>query len=824
MRLLWGRLERCSQTRCLLPSLYGQARAHIPWSNLANVARTALPRRWHPSHNRPLTTTSKSISDHEPCEPRDDCFSAAVSEQPHSDDAQWESLLDRGLAYGIKTRDQLRFEADVGHTSFVGCRLVDKPSHRHEIELWEILLVAQALQNGHEGIKAIWRGMKFRGEAFRFEGDDPRIEALWKTFLSAGSEDHRFLWSICKEAKHLKYKRPRLFAEIVGAALEGPHPLEAYQFASFVGQKHYKGREDLLAAFFAACRSKEDNALRGFCTVYDVVPRTRIYAEVTSHLWSQDRSSDAFMMHSFLITRSDLPPRFELLEPYINYLALHNESLERFLLPLNQAGASFEAQARRLWSIGRSRITGVPADSLNIVASKTMGSAPAKLSDQFVARAFATRAFSFDFAVNSLRMIGLIEVGPLAVRQMALAAPDLDTLQARFQKLRDLEIDTGSSVFVRILRDVCDAGHWEMVQALVNNDLHHEVFEDIELQKRLLTEYYRTKDWGQLNRTLVILNDGKFDNYSRSRSTNFLLRAMMEVGDWKSVVNCVATLQEHGLHVSSSFPQFVVSLFRTTKQLTVGGDRGDVDKIGFLIGLMQNILASGTNFKIGFWRAPIKALGRQGRLKELESLVYWIAEWYRSGGLNGQVLQVPMSGSGTNLNALFDDKFQKSLMSWCFRPRKGMGAVSPERCLRWTRMLKRLRDVYGVEVKEYVIRWEFINRLRRLFAAGMRLKAPNAWMRSRNRTSLTRYWALYDKMWDMKPAGRVKYDDRNTVSLYHRRLSPVKRRRLISHWSRRRAERALSRGAQLGNGQNNGKDDIVVYRDLFNASWEDYRK
>ncbi|KAH0840904.1 hypothetical protein FOPE_06144 [Fonsecaea pedrosoi] len=771
-----------------------------------------------------MTTTSTPVSKHGPDEHRDDHFSAAVSEQSHSDDAQWESLLDRGLAYGIKTRDQLRFEADVGHTSFVGDRLVDKPSHRHDIELWEILLIAQALHNGHDGIKAIWRGMKFRGEAFRFEGDDPRVEALWKTFLSAGSEDHHFLWSICKEAKHLKYERPKLFAEIVGAALEGSGPLEAYQFASFIGQKHYKGRDDLLAVFFAACRSKEGNALKGFCSVYDVVPRTRIYSEVTSHLWSQNRSSDAFMMHSFLISRRDLPPRFELLEPYINYLALHNESLEKFLLPLNQAGASFEAQARRLWSIGRSRITGVPADSLNIVASKTMGSAPTKLSDQFVARAFATRAFSFDFAVNSLRMIGLIEVGPLAVRQMTLAAPDLSTLQARFQKLRDLEIDTGSSVFVRLIRDVCDAGHWEMVRALVDNDLHHEVFEDTELQKRLLTEYYRKKDWGQLNRTLVILNEGHLDNYSRSRSTNFLLRAMMEVGDWKSVVNYVSTLQEHGLHISSSFPEFVVSLFRSTKQLTGGGGRGDVDKVGFLIGLMQNILASGTNFKIKLWRAPIKALGRQGRLKELELLTYWISEWYRSGGLNGQVLQVPMSGSGTNLNILFDDKFQKSLMSWCFRPRKGMGAVSPERCLRWTRVLKRLRDVYGVEVKEYVIRWEFIHRLRRLFAVGMRLKAPNAWMRSRNRASLTRFWALYDKMWDMKPAGQVKYDDRIEASLYHRKLSPLKRRRLISHWATRRTEQALGRGQQIGNGQNKRQEDIVVYRDLFNASWEDYRR
>ena len=183
--------------------------------------------------------------------------------------------------------------------------------------------------------------------------------------------------------------------------MEGPKPLEATQFAYFIGEKHYSGREDLLAIFSAACQSRSPDALRAFCRIYDMIPKDLIYAEATSTLWEQDRSADAFMMHSFLILRRDLPRRFELLEPFVNYIALHNESLDKFLSPLKTAGVSYEAQARRLFSIGRSRVSGVPADSLNIVASKTLGATPGKLSDQFVARAFATRAFSFDFAVQS---------------------------------------------------------------------------------------------------------------------------------------------------------------------------------------------------------------------------------------------------------------------------------------------------------------------------------------------------------------------------------------------------------------------------------------
>lgn len=813
MRFPWGTLTRTPKTRQIFLVSCGR-----------HFQRTLLPH--NTQHTRLFSSTLKSPRTNPLSAAQDADFLINLSNPKPSarDEVQWESLLDRGLAYGIKSRAQLCLEADVGHVSHIGARLIDAPHLRHDIELWEILLIAQALQNGHEGIKAIWKGMKFRGEAFRLDGNDPRVDALWKTFLAAGAEDHQFLWSLCKEAKNLTYNRPRLFTEIVGAALEGTNPLEAVQFAVVVGKEHYRGREDLLAIFSAACHSRNAAALEAFCRIYDLVSGGQVYDEITTTLWAQDRSADAFMMHSFLISRKDLPLQFSSLEPFINNLALQNKSLDKFLSPLTLAGTSFEAQARRLWSIGRSRITGIPADSLNIVASKTMGSMPNKLSDPFIARAFATRAFSFDFAVNSLRMIGLSEVGPLAVRQLASSSPDLATLRARFQKLEELDVDTGASAFVRILRNVCDAGHWTMVQALVNNDLHHEVFEDAELQKRLLVDYYRSQDWRQLNRTLVVLNDGRFDEDSRGRSANLLLRVMVATGDWRAALNCAATLQEHNYQISSGFPRSLDPFFHTPRQVTIHPDSNEIDKTAFLIGMMQMVLASGTNIKTRFWRRAIKALGQQGRLLEVEAILYWIAEWLKAGGLNEEVNQKPLSGRWNNISLFVDDKFQKALMSWCFRPRKGSRLVSAERCLRWTRILKRLRDEYGVEVHEHVIRWAFIKRLRRLFATGMQLKGSNAWVRARNRFSISRYWELYDQMWDMKPSGQVNYDDRVQICLQHRTLSPLRSRHLQNRRQRLVDKLAVRTRTQPEDGDNTAQGSIVVYRDLFNASWEDYRK
>ncbi|KIW49851.1 hypothetical protein PV05_11494 [Exophiala xenobiotica] len=736
-----------------------------------------------------------------------------------SNHEEWEAVLADAFIHGIRTKDQLCFEADVGHQSDIGSRLIDKLPGRQNIELWHILIRAQALMNGHEGIKAIWRATMHRGKAVRFDDKDPRVNALWFTFLSAGSNDQPFLSKLCKRAIGHKFDRPALFAEVIGTSLEGDQPDKAAKIASWLLEPQvriYRGREDLLSAFSAACLSNAPTAMRAFCNVYDLLPNAHIYSEVTSGLWQHNRASDAFMMHSYLISRRDLPAKFEDLLPFVNHLAADDRQVNSFLAPMNAAGASFDAQAHRAWSRERSRVRGFSAESLNVVASNTLGVAPKKLSDEFVARGFATRSFSFDFAVNSLRIIGLIEVGPLAVRQMVITAPDNATLQARFNRLAELGIDTGSSVFVQVIKKLCHAGHWDMVQALVDSDMHHEVFEDAELQERLLTEYCRTGDWKQINRTLTILCKGELDQQARLRSATMVIKAMLLLGNWPAAVNIARSLQGRGSEsITTALPLAITSILRLTR-VTELTRAERIDQTALLIGMLQHLLASGVHFPIKYWRGPLRALGQSGRMKELESLVYWIAETYRATGLYEQVHHTRLSYGESNLNALFNETFQKALMTWCFKTRRGMRAVSPEQCLRWTRILKRLRDTYGIQIREHFIRWTFIRGLRWIFGVGMYTK-PEGWMRRYKVISLKRYWNMYDSMWDMRPSRIIDAYDRVAVVLRggKRRTRPHgKRQRLLPFTD---AGRAPTPHESM-------PEDIVMYRDMFHPSWEDYRK
>ncbi|KAI1623703.1 hypothetical protein EDD37DRAFT_632223 [Exophiala viscosa] len=811
MRLACGSLVRWPRTSCRRAFLL-EAQYHQYSSRYHQTDRDSIDRpRWLYALRRGISTLPAGPADRP-------SGGLVVTSQPYanldheSDRAEWEILLDDAIPFGIRTKEQLCFEADVGHQADIGSRLVDKLAWRQDIELWHVLLRAQALMNGHEGIKVIWKAANHRGKAVRFNNKDPRVNALWSTFLSAGSVDAQFLSTLCKMSLRSNIDRPALFAEIVGAALEGNHPERAPRLASwFVPPQstRYRGREDLLGAFPAACQSDSAGALKEFCKVYDVVPSTHIYTEVISALWEQERPSDAFEVHSHLVSRGDLPPQFELLAPFISHLAAHNKPLGSFLSPLNAAGASFEAQAHRLWDRERSRFNGLPTESLNIVASHTLGVKPKKLSDDFVARAFATRAFSFDFAVNSLRLIGLIEVGPLAVRQLALTAPDLSTLRLRFERLAELEIDTGSSAFVQTVKTVCNAGRWEMVQTLVNNDLHHEVFEDSALLERLLTEYCQTRDWPQINRTLTILCRGEMNDKAQARSATLLFKSMLRIRDLNGALKALNSLRALGEDVSRASPRLTGMILQCMCLDKVNRTHGN-DLIASLTGLMQDMISTGSSFPVKYWRGPLRALGQMGRINELECLIYWIAEWYKPRGLYERVyMGVP---SQRSLNDFFGETFQKFIMLWCFKARKGTRMVHPEQSMRWTRILKKLRDHYNIPVNEYAVRWIFIRRLRLIFGTEMRLK-HRSWIQRYHTVTLDRYWNLYDKMWDARPKDKVKYCDRMEVVLHGGTRRTGRRRRMITF-----------RSPEQERGQRYLNSDIVMYRDLFNATWEDYQK
>lgn len=781
---------------------------------------------------------------------------SVILDERAAEAAKWESILEDAFLYGIRSKSRLLFESDVGHLDDRGSRMTDLPPGRLNVDLWLVLLRAQALHNGHNGIKAIYEGIKHRGRLVRLEGDDPSVSALWRVFLAAGSVDFKFLRTLAGDALAYNLHRPLIFAEIVGAALEGNTPARAAELAQFL-QSHFQGKHDLLQIFQSATRSTSSQALASFCNVYNHLPRVDIYADIIPRLWALEKTSDALVLHSFLLSKGDLPPTFEVLQPFIVHLVHQNESLvnqdqrlNAFLGPLKRAGALFEAQIRRFWARERSKLSGHSPETLNIVAHGKWGQAPRNFSDTFIARAFATRSISFDFTVNTLRLLGLIEVGPLSIREMVSSSPDLATVQSRFKLLQELEIDTGSSVYVRTLRNTASAGRWEILRSLVDNDVHHQVFDDEKAQLQLLAQYYHSNDWLSMNRTLAVLNLGHFREDDNQRAQSFLLRAMAQLKDFQGMLNLLADMRMHRekLPMTDAIVRDIITSLRDEIHRPLKGKRhDDKDMITTHIGLLQQLAGAGALVPLRTWQYSFFALGRLDRLEAFARLSYWVAEFYQPAALAAHYdLKGPLPARDTDLSQIFDAGFQKGLIAWAFRPRtwqtkpmKDQKLLFAERCLRWAPILKRLRDQYQIPVDAEQVQGWYLHRVRMLFSLSNYPfeRSYNKPMRQENSHPYWLYWALFDLRWQPR-SKPLRYEKSFllqgllTPARQEQRYQMRRQRLLEANGSGPAEIRAAMNARDAAQGMVNRSLDesdgqsTVIYRDSFSPLLEDntYRR
>lgn len=557
--------------------------------------------------------------------------------------------------------------------------------------------------------------MRYRGQQVSLPTENPTARKIWETLLiAAASSDIVFLDQLCSHCMDQGLLQERLFFDVVGSLLRH-QPDHASRFASKLLTYGSQGREDLLNLFDIACASTSKSAMLAFRDVKLLFPDARIYKEVVSNLHKMDRADDALAMHTFLLSQQDLPASFSDLIPFIEHFATTGLSIDRFLNRLRAAGACFNAQARRLYARERARQVGFHPEAMNIVASHTFGRMPIKLRDETVAQALAS--FSFNFVLKVGPPFGLIEVGPLSIRQLALASKDASELNARFRQLQEVDIDTGSSAYVRIMKRVAASQQTELVKLLAQTDMHHEEFEERDLQTTLLDQGLRKRNLHDINRSLVIIAGGETTSQTRTKAANSLLRSAVNNNDHKAILQVVELFRLEGCEIEASVTQHLLGFSNP-----VNGDLviKDSDQPAFLIGVLQQLLVTGAAIPPGIWVELLVDLGRHGRLTEVEHLLLWLTKFYGQHHSDASIRDHTRL-----LNDLFTIKLRYALVSWSFTKQdwtpylSGRGkrpmADSVEPWLRGAAFLKRMRDRYGVWIDVPRLQEAFVKRVQTLY-------------------------------------------------------------------------------------------------------------
>lgn len=684
----------------------------------------------------------------------------------------FQDLLSDAARYSIRDVEALDFESAVTSRYGRGTRLVEKARFQFDYELWAILLRYRMRAYGDTGIRIIWKFLSRRDRVGLVPVHWPMEDSLWRIFIGLGIRDHEFLGHILKYTQQLwrerQIRRESLYVEIVGGLLRTGNHAAAPEFSKRMNAGVFTCSKDLVDLFFAASTSPDCAALESFRHVCDTIPNHKLYGDIVPTLCERGRGDEALMMHTYLLRRHDMPLTFEAIEPLVGHIAQSGLELSAFSRQLEEAGVSFGGRMRKHYdSVRISELGGISREDVDRATNKTFGVKRSKISDKFAARFFATKSFSFELALMGLYMLGLEELGPLSLREIALRSANASIIRERLTKLQSMKIDTGGSAYSRVIKKLA----WEQEDSLLMDvvlcDQHPDVFENQQVQLQLLKQYQESKDWRQVNRTLAILD---VFGASKQYSQNGLLRGTLIRKDWPEINQIAGQILEEGSHISQANISLMYQLIfrdRPASRRKFPENHGYKD-LKFLVTIWQANLKSGNTIPADAWREPLRCLGVMGKWMDLEKTCHWLCSWYSSQGIdsfrdncvaNGSILPFMSMDQKhlqyASLAKLFSSAFQSSIVEWGFGAgfKRLQVSESHETChlnksvllqqAPWARgieLLCSLRRCYGVQLDEAAIQSACQQQLRSLFSRGGRSEIRHSReARSMNRVKLHTY-------------------------------------------------------------------------------------
>jgi hypothetical protein len=698
-------------------------------------------------------------------------------------------LLGRARLHGIRSMEDLMFQTHVG--SYLGGRrrLVETASRRQDLDLWLFIMQFNKQRRGLQGIATTWWAMFASKPApVKLDPDNANARDIIDIAIYAGvTEDAAFLREVCLYCLHRYYAFEGLWAAVVGALMQHT-PSEALAFANLL-RSSFRGAEDLLLLLRSACESKAPDVLYIFLEIDRMLRQRsahqlsrsfqvfRIYHEAIPYLWQLDRPTEAFILHQHLLAMGDLPQDANVLLPFVGHLAAAGSPVELFLTELENVGVNFTGELRRIYERERRKERG---DSF--LAINTESENRRRIRDETVARALATSPSSFDFILSPMMLIGNIDFGPLSVRQMVLMSPDIETLKTRFNRLKELGIDTGVSRFTTIIRNLLTQRQFGLIKSLAASDMHHDEFADQKLQRQLLVQYDARGDVGAVKRTLAILQNGRTDVDFSVKSTSIFLDHAIIARDWHRVLDIVISLHQTG----GAVHHMTLKLLRDELTLPTSDHRGDpdeprrpivpeFDQFAFFFAICQQLLATRTVFQPLYFRFALLRLAQQGRIgllhKQCRVLIKYFTAPHRETLLKQEIAEI------------FKPAVQRLLITWDFKYRKWRTQLFPQQPARkfsraalegtepWlagARLLRMLRDKHGLAIDVAALRLEFVFRLRQLnYSRGRYSVTSNrkfALMRGYTYRDLLEGWL---RVWREKPSNSAAtiLEDSNKTSI-----------------------------------------------------------
>jgi len=690
------------------------------------------------------------------------------------------------------TFEDFERESNLGSSTSEHRLAVDKEVNKNNINLWLALVRHRTRLHGNEGTLEIWRGMMKRQVAIPVEGDD--AEELWASVIRAAFETNT-LRLIVEDATQLFMRTGKshdMLYDLVIGKLFSKAP-------DIVWNWHQKFKELELPQPGTFARIVQQSSwiftrssLRTLERLYKDADDLRFYDVMITMLCKQEKYLEAVYWHDMLTSRRDYPSNAAITQPLRRHLNMRGASNTRLdTKALTEATLGLPSYKE---TINSSSKTTLSRFFMNKVLGEKHGIRQKYISDRTCAKAFATGAFSVEFVVKSLSAFGVEAIGPLALRELGARVDDPIELMKHIRMLQKLGMKIEDCVFSQLVLKLASEEKVDLLKSLLASDQHPEVFEDKELQKKLLSQHIKLEDWETAHIALLTLTHGHHDTVQQGY--NVLLQARIETGELTQVHALLDDMIQHKITI---LPQSLKRAFFAWVPRRRPGHRSVTQEhksrgLDDFMTLLIRIMRQGVSVEPVHWRQPLIYLGMEGRLADLEMLFVWLVLHYQK-----QWSCLNSTEKRREQRKLFDTGLQKATVAWGFMsinkpvphailsrtlgdPESlpmpncssfttyvqgdlpgtttipagnvfasiSSGTFFPYRKAPWTRgvaLLKVLKHC-GLDVNTDSVRKMCNQRMTQLFGRDVSHRPTNRRARLRNRTKLTQMLAHLNLVWD----------------------------------------------------------------------------
>ncbi|KAI1133916.1 hypothetical protein F5Y05DRAFT_253966 [Hypoxylon sp. FL0543] len=498
--------------------------------------------------------------------------------------------------------------------------LVDRFVNRKDLALWSCLLDYQRRINGDAGVRAVWGGLW--GRKTLYDVQSPLALAFWRTFLEAALRlgDDKFLENIWVFSEWMYdrhgVKWPQLYSTVLSHFLRGRQHQSAIQWQLRLAPNFYPGAEEFASMIKQFANDPE--LYRTLEFLYVANSDHKLYDTLIPYLYDLGASQLAMNWRRVCVRHDDVPlapvpsrPFLRFVQGYFPHEKLRPEEYDAI-------GDSNYQSTEVAEHVEISR------EFVNRVHGGTFGISVKNYNDRLGAKWLASSWVSLDIAISTISALGIEQIGPLSLQSIALREGTSEGVLNRIEQLRGKGITIEDSNYLRLMLYLAKIKDDELLLDLLNCDLHPDVFDDSELQTKLIVSAALSEDW--ITHRLILVARLVAMERSARETANALARIHILRKDRRGLAKLLDDMSTMKIILNQEQTNLIFDSFVTEAKSTFLHP----DSLYFYLPICRQLMSMEIAVPIRCWRKFLFCLTRQNRMDDLEKLCVELVDAFSS--------------------------------------------------------------------------------------------------------------------------------------------------------------------------------------------------